>query len=257
MAITVQEIVDRCNSALDSEGSDRYLWERDFQPALSYANEWIVSLFNSVFSAKKLSEEVLKDLIRIRVFQASSYSRIAFDSTIIGDSLWSILAVYPSITTIPTSPTIPTATSESVYRTDVSLSGTSGKSAKRLSFEEWAEKDRSFFIPGNTHNSTNSELIEYAYVNFADYTGGGGYTLVNDNFEIEIAPSVAGQLVGMVYLKYPVAPTLITQSIEFPESLTAFIVNAVLNFISFKQGDATNLYGTTERGKNELISLLT
>ena len=257
MAIAVQTIVDRCNSALDAEGSDRYSWDRDFIHAVRYANEWLVSLFNSVFSAKKLSEEVLKDLIRARVFQASTHSRIAFDSTIIGDSLWSLLAIYPKITTIPTSPTIPTATDESVYRTDVSIGQTGGKSAKRLTWEEWAEKDRSFFISGNINNSTNTEFVEYAYINFSDYSGGGGYSLVNNNFEVEIAPSVSGELVGMVYLKYPTAPTLITDNIEFPESLTAFVVDVVLNFITYKQGDATNLYGLTERSKSELINLLT
>ena len=95
--IPVQTIVDRCNFALDAEGSGRYLFEQDFKPAINSSIEWLVAVFNRVFAEKKLSEENLRELIKTRVFLASAFSRLNLDKdSLDGDSLWTILRVMPS-----------------------------------------------------------------------------------------------------------------------------------------------------------------
>jgi hypothetical protein len=61
--IPVQTIVDRVTSILDAEGSDRYLFDQDFKPAINLTKDWVVAVFNKAFADKKLSEENLKELV--------------------------------------------------------------------------------------------------------------------------------------------------------------------------------------------------
>ena len=51
--IAVQTVVDRMKSVLDAEGSDRYLFDQDFKPAINSAIDWLVAVFNAAFSDKK------------------------------------------------------------------------------------------------------------------------------------------------------------------------------------------------------------
>jgi len=250
--IAAQDIVNRCLAALDAEGSDRYIWDRDFIHAFNYANDKMIALFNSVFSANKLSEESLSEVMRMRCFQASTHSRVAFDSTIVGDTLWSVIGVYLNVTTIPISYTLPTATDESVYLSNVSF-GSSARSCKRLTWEQWSERLRNPLVAGSSFITT-PELSDPAYINFTDYTG--GYTLANNNFEIEISPSVAGQLVSIAYNKLPVVPAIVTGNLEFPQSVAPLFTDFALNYIAFKQGDRP-LLDITEFDANKLIKFMT
>lgn len=250
--ILAQTIVDRCNFLLDSEGSDRYTWDQDFRYAIAMTNEYLVSVFNAAFAQNKLSEESLKELVYVKVWQTSLYSRFAFDSTDVGHSIWSILAIHPKITTYPASPSIPAATAESVYRDDVSFLTSAIPSCKRLTAEEWTNKGRNPFVAGSSL-ITCSDLQDYAYLNYADYTG--GYTLTNNQFEIEIAPPIPGELIAMRYLKLPAAPTVIGGNIEFPSELTNLAVDLTMKFIGIKQGELST-YEVTTKEVNDLISLM-
>ena len=94
--IAVSEIVSRINAALDAEGSGRYTFSRDFQPAINYAIEFYVSVFNSAFGDNKLSEENLRELVRTRIWQTSEDSRVFFNTDDTVEEVWSILAVMPN-----------------------------------------------------------------------------------------------------------------------------------------------------------------
>jgi hypothetical protein len=250
--IACQDIVDRCLAYLDAEGSDRYLWSRDFVHAVGSTNEWMISLFNAAFSSNKLSEEVLNELVRVRVWQLSRYSRFAFDPTSVGESAWTVLSVHPKITSIPATPTLAALADESVYRPDISFRS-SAKSAKRLTFEEWSEKSRNPFMSGSSFIACE-EIIDYAYLNFADYTG--GYSLTNNKFELEVSPACPGELVAMSYVKLPDAPVNATDDLEFPANLLNLVVDKTLNYIAFKQGEAP-LMAITDKEINQLASLMT
>ena len=98
MSILVSDIVSRCESALDAEGFERYLFDNDYRPAINYAMEWIVSVFNKAFAENKLSEESMRELVFAKVFITSAHSRINLnDLNSINNEVWSILAVYPEI----------------------------------------------------------------------------------------------------------------------------------------------------------------
>lgn len=252
MPILVQEIISRAQSALDAEGSDRYLFDQDYKPAINYAEEWITSAFNKGFAENKLSGEALRELVKIGIWQANNFSRIAFDPTVMGHKLWTVLAIYPNPKVTPFRAPIPgSVIAESKFIPD--LSYVSGKaSTNRLTLEEWNENQDNVFMAGNI--ALTGALVDYAYLDFADYSSS---TYTNPGtYELEIRPTVSNKYVGLGYLKRPKLVTLQTDSIEFPDSLINIILEKTLNYIAYKQGDQTALYGITERDIQMLAQLL-
>lgn len=254
MPILVQEVVNRSLSALDAEGSDRYLFDQDFKPGIKYAQEWLTAAFNSGFSSNKLSGEVLRELVKIKVWQANDFSRVAINPTDIGHKFWTILAIYPNPVTYPFQQPVANAQKDkSIFMPN--LSYRSGKSStNRLTLEEWNNNALNVFAPGNNILLTSDTLNDYAYLDFGDYS-----SLSYNNpgtYEMEIRPSMANKFVAIAYLKRPNDINLITDSMEFPDSLISVVVEKVLNWVSVKQGDGTNLYNITEKDVQQLVSLL-
>lgn len=249
--ISVQTVVDRLKSVLDAEGSDRYTFNEDFKPAINSSVEWLQAVFNKAFADNKLTEENLKDLIRVSVFQTNIFSRVYLNQATLGTSVWSILRVNPEPTVYPDgSPLTVTNDNNSLYRPDLAFVK-SKYSAKRLSLEKWDENSENIFEAGNTFMS--NKFKSYAYLNFvnsssSNYIPGGA--------EIEIRPEIPKQYVAITYLKYPTPISSITDSIEFPESLINLVYGKAANFISIKQGDQTSLYSVTTRDVEMLVKLM-
>lgn len=248
--IPVQTIVDRMKFALDAEGSDRYLFDQDFKPAINSTIDFVVALFNRAFSDNKLTEENLRELIKTKVWRASTFSRIKFDSVDVGDELWSIIGIFPEpITNVPAPPFVPASPDESKLVDEVSFIS-SDFDAKRLTPEQWSEGAQNIFMAGN--KTLLGGLKSYAYLNFSDYSSDDYST----NEEITIRPDVSGQLIAMKYLKMPVKINVIGDNIEFPSLLTDLIYQKALNYISIKQGDNTNLFSITEREVNRFVQVM-
>jgi len=249
--IAVQSVIDRIASALDAEGSDRYTFIRDYKPAINSAVEWMQAVFNQAFGEKKLSEENLRDLVKVAVFQASEYSRVNTD--LLTDSIWTILRVNAEPVLNIDNPTlIPTTSPEqSFYRDDLSYISSDKKKKKKLTLEQWENNVKNIFEAGNT--TLLNDFKQYAYLNFADYQS-NSYNAGGP--ELEIRPSIAKSFVGITYLKYPTPIQASTDDIEFPKVLINLVVQKALNFISIKQGDQTNLYGVTQQDVATLVQLM-
>lgn len=249
--ITTQEVVSTVLSRLDAEGSDRYLFDQDIKPAINSSIKWLMAVFNSAFSEKKLTEENLRDLNLTRVWQTNAFSRFEIKDTDLGHKLWSILAIYPEIEFYPTSSTIDAVTNEydSKFRPDVTFLD-SIHSAGRITSEEWNENKQNVFMAGNA--VLINGLKSYGYKNFTNYSSDQYIT----GAEIQIRPDVPSQFVAVNYLKVPTNVDQITDSIEYPETIFDILVEKTLNFISYKQGDQTNLYSVTERDVARLVQLL-
>lgn len=252
MPISVQEVVNRCNFELDAEGSDRYLYDRDFMPAINSSIEWVVDVINSTLGEKKFSEEIFSELTRVRVWQTSLYSRFNFSEALTGDKMWSILAIYLEPTLTPNA-TPPTPSASSVYRPDLRFINSS-YSASRKTAEQLSRLRTNSFADGNNFITCDG-LRSYAYLNPTDYSSGV--------FEIEILPELVGQFIAMRYVKVPsnvvlssVTP-IANQVIEFPASMTNLIVQKCLNFISQKQNNQSTLYQVTDRELKTLIGIKT
>lgn len=250
--IPAQQVVDLMTFELDSEGSDRYLFDTDFKPAINSAIKWLVFVFNRAFESNKFSGENLRDLIKTRIWVANSFSRVQFDEIAVGDELWSYLGVHPEPTVFPTNsvPPVQPNAYTSAFIPGVSYIS-SDYSAKKLSVEKWNENKKNVFEAGNTVITTG-DFKSYAYLTDVNYSSSA---YLQDK-EIEIRPSVGGQFVGITYLKVPTDITLITDDIEFPLSLITLLVQKSLNFISIKQGDQTTLFSVTDKDVNSLINLI-
>lgn len=252
--ILVSDLVQRIQSALDAEGTDRYRFDRDLSTAINFAVEYLVSVFNFAFAQNKLSEENLRELVRTRVWQTSKYSRIYFNPSDTGGEIWSIIRVSPEPVLDPaTSPLINPAPENSIYVPNV-LFVRSEYSANRLTAEEWNDGAKNIFMAGNTFLNNPNFDKSYAYQNFL--ISKPGNVPANSIPEIEIRPYLDNQLVAVTYLAYPTPVTQDTDIIMFPKSLTNFMVDKSLNFISLKQGDGTNLYTITEREIAALVNIM-
>ena len=260
MAILTQTIIDRMAAALDAENSERYLFDNDYKPAINHAIEWIIQLYNAVFASKKVSEESLRELVKVGVFVASKYNRITYD--VPNEKLWSVIAVFPYINAVDQSKVYlpgdglgysPTK----CYQKQIAFTG-SDFIAKRLTLEEFNLNKKNPMEAGSTLVASQ-ELKQYAFVNFAEYSHlNSTYPVYGtDRFEIEISPSVTDELVAVSYLKKPGTINTVNDIIEFPDTVTNMIVEEALRMISFKQGDQTTLSGDTAKGISELIKIST
>lgn len=251
--IPVQTIVDLMKFELDSEGSDRYLFDIDFKPAINSAIDWLVFVFNRSFENNRFSGEHLTDLVRTRVWVANNFSRIKFDVTGVTDGLWSYLGIHPEPVVFPTGSIPPALPNDytSLFAPTVSFVE-SEHTAKLISLEKWNENQKNIFEAGNKILTQNG-LKSYGYRNIADYSATTNYL---ENNEIEIRPYVPGQFVALTYLKTPIKVNLITDSVEFPASVSTLMVRKALNFLSTKQGDQTTLFAITEKDVNSLLKLI-
>lgn len=253
MPIPVQTIVDRVASRLDAENSQRYLFNQDYKPAINGAQEWIVTALNPEFSSKKFSTEGLRELTFTQVWQTNKYSRVSFDSTKMKGPLWTIIGVYAKIKTDRAAGASPQADpAKSVLRDDIAYIS-SDESAQRLTAEEWNINSKNVFEAGN--NILKNELSFYGYRDFSDYTS-KNYSGATGFREIQIRPDVPNELVAVEYIKYPKQVATINDTLEFPESMTEFIVEKALNFVAWKIGDQTNMFGISELETKRLLALI-
>ncbi len=253
MPILVQTIVDRMKQSIDGEGSDRYLFDQDYKPAINKGIEIMTSVFNKAFAENKLTPEALRELVKTKVWQLNSYSRFAYKKADTGHDLWTVLAMYPKpVLNKGVGSSAVSSNFQSKYRDDISFIK-SKYAAKRLTFEEWNENVNNAFMPGN--ELIKGELSEYAYLDASDYTS-KSYDASSGQNEFQIRPDIPGELIAMTYLKRPTVVTAIGDSIEFPESLTEMITEMSLSYIAQKQGDNTTLYQVTAQAINSLVNLM-
>jgi len=247
--INATDIVVRMESALDAENSltvnGRYNWNRDFKPAINYAQEWMVSLFSAVFAENKFTEENLADLLNIRIWKTNKYSRFVFQPSVVGHKLWTTIGVYPNPEIYPNTPIVQTDLFQSVYSFAHSYIK-AYKSAKRITSEEVNLNRKNPFAAGNEVTICD-ELIECAYKTTTNFAGGYNSatgTDINGNEALLFEPEIslypdtryANVNVAMEYLKFPTSVVNLTDNIEFPLSMANIIIEKSLEWIAYKQG---------------------
>lgn len=238
--IAVQEIVNRLNSALDSEGFDTYLFDNDFKPAINYAQQWLGTLFNAAFEKDKKVGEALKDLLYVSCFLTSNYSRVFFDETQVQRGLWSILHVYPEIQyqNMTGDPIPPALNGQSLYLPFLSYLK-SYQSATLLTKDKVNVNRNNPFEKGNEYigsKNLSSEFNTYVWVNHTKYGEGLPYfPFIVYNPEIEILPALVNKIIAIEYLASPPAITSISDNVLFPHSLMNLIVEKALEWMALKQ----------------------
>ncbi len=238
------DIENRMKAFLDAEGSDYYDTDRDIIPAVNAAQEWILSVLQLAAEQKKFDLEVLRDLVRVDVFNSTVDSRVSFD--VFPVEPWTILAVYANPVTGSTGAAGPTqiqldADKNTLYRDDL-YHKTSEDSADRKSLEEWATNKDNPLVAGYDGSIWCSSLTLFSYLNPINYNPDSVVTI---NRELEIRPNLNRGLVSIFYVSTTTKITSAADNVEFPVSAKNLLVERALKYIAFKQGDGTTLASIT------------
>lgn len=254
MPITAQALTDSMASALDAEGNDYYRFDRDYSFAINYAIHWIVDAVVRKLGSNRFSEEALREITKVYMYQTSTFSRVnvVLPGSPPTENVWTIVGVYPLPVTDPLNATItPVGTAyDSLLRTDVSYIK-SDYNCTRLTADEWNDNRHNPFAPGFELETRN--IKTFAYKQLTDYTS-SVYNLDVPR-EIEIRPAIPSSFCALEVVKFPTEVTDIGDSVEFPVTLENVLVNLGLLWIARKQGDQTNIYGISEKDITKQIEL--
>ena len=257
--IAYAELKEVMAANLDAEGSERYLDVQDYVPAINSAISRAMTAIGWSIANRKGSEEALRDLTYVRIFQTNSEGGVAISSLVpaLGHSIWNILGVYAQPDTVPSDAT-PNAQQDNVslYRPDVAWSG-SGSPVERVTLEEVPVLRNNAFLSGNEVLASNPKRVTFAYyivgnASSTDYNSGIG--------EIRVLPKSVTKksLVAIGYLAQPTEldeSNYTTAQIEFPQSMKRTLADWALQYIAWKQGDGTNLQANAMRDAQELFQL--
>ena len=250
---TAQELRDQMVFALDAENSDYYRDDLDIIPAINASMKWLTSVINSAYGQNKIGEEFFRELSYSGVFKTSNTSRVSLD--IFPSEVWTIQAVYVKPETSNIQGQVPPTTTDTTrsYFMNNLLHVSSYISCKRLSIEEWATNRKNPFEAGYDGDQICDELLDYAYLNPINYQGDATSYLTQ---EIEIRPFLNNQDVTIFWTKKPDEITDLADTINFPNSVFQMLFDKALNYIAYKQGDQTNIYGVSANDVQQLISIL-
>jgi hypothetical protein len=129
----------------------------------------------------------------------------------------------------------------------------SSDSCKRLNVEEWATNASNPFEAGYDGDQICDALKLYAYLSPFNYEGLNSG--VNSS-EIEIRPSITNGKITVFWAKKPSTITNLSQNVEFPNSVFQLLFDKALNYIAYKQGDQTSIYGVTSQDIQQLLSVM-
>lgn len=255
MAIVASSVVSLLKAALDAEGSDYYTFDNDYKFAINYSLDQIVRIINAKYGFTKFPEEVLKELIKVRLYRTSKRSRIT-----IADTVWGIVSIHPEAEYDVMTGGVPTPSAvANLYESSLITNCAYYKSkydAKRLTAEEWEETEENPFSSGYDITAENG-IKEYAWMETEDYGLGSSDAAYPTSYQLMIKPILDQKYVGVRYIKMPDRVTTTSSVIEFPSSVLNFIVSYALVFIAIKQGDHTNVYGIgNEQIDAQLMSII-
>lgn len=241
--------------ALDAEGSDHYMDDTDYIPAINASIKWLTAVVNSALSQNKLGEEFFREIAYSGVFQLDSNSRLTLNA--FPNEVWTILAVYfnPKTMVDRNERPFPPGADDTIsfFRRDL-IHLSAEKSCKRLSVEEWAKNKNNPLESGYDGTLLCDELKQPAYLNPFNYNHVKGVVGQTHYQEIEVRPKT--KFVTVFWVKKPANIVTINDNVEFPNSCLQLLFEKALNYISYKQGDQTNIYTVSERDINDLLRLM-
>jgi hypothetical protein len=250
---TALELRNQIRFALDAENSDHYRDDMDIIPSINAAIKWLTSVVNTAYGQDKIGEEFFRELSSSGVFRTSDTSRVSL--TVFPTEVWSILAVYPKpktrqITGVPV-PATPDNTRSYYLPNKLHLS--SELSCKRLNLEQWSVNYDNPFEAGYQGDQICESLKLYAYLTPINYQGFSTSYLTQ---ELEIRPSSPNEEVTIFWAKKPTPIVTLNDEINFPHSVFQLLFDKALNYIAYKQGDQTNIYGVTAQDIQQLLTVL-
>lgn len=250
---TALELRNQLAFALDAEGSEHYLDNVDYIPAINASMKWLTSVVNAAYGQGKIGEEFFRELSYSGVFQTSVNSRISFNT--FPSEVWTILAVYP-LPDVQVDTNLPVPNTPDIYMSYY-LSNLihldADYSCKRLNIEEWAVNKVNPFEAGFDAEYVCPDLRRYAYLAPINYNR---LATGSKSQELEIRPKLSNKKVSIFWVKKPDVITNINDNIGFPNSVFQLLFNKALFYISFKQGDGTTINSVSNADIQQLLDVL-
>ena len=276
--ILVSDIVATLVSRLDAQGSDYYNFTDNFKPAINESVSFIVSLIDYAVEQNKFTTEVLYPLQKALVVQLSRYSRFTFDDK----KIWAIRSINP----LPKTEVNPDVQQVVQIRDYVSIERpdlihiSTNYFCQRLTKEEWEANAQNPFKPGNivmkcstlqegsndkgnivmkfsTLQEGSNYNVRFGYLNPHNYgtllEGEGEDETAN---EIEIRPYIPKKLCTLFYVARPTAIDSESDEIGLHFKLYNFLVEKCLQYISYQQGDNTNIFSLSTKEINNIVTIL-
>ena len=231
MSFTAQSLRNQLAFALDAENSDHYRDDLDYIPAINASMKWLTAVVNSAFGENKIGEEFFRELSYSGVFLTNNNSRVSLD-------------VFPT--------EVWTNTTRS-YHLDNLIHVSSLNACKRISVEAWTD---GLFNPteaGYDGDQICDELKLYSYLQPINYRS---VSRGETSQEIEVRPLVKNGQVTVFWAKKPEEITQLSDQIDFPNSVFQLLFDKALNYIAYKQGDQTTIYGVTTADIQQLLTVL-
>lgn len=252
MSFTAQSLRNQLAFALDAENSDHYRDDLDYIPAINASMKWLTAVVNSAFGENKIGEEFFRELSYSGVFLTNNNSRVSLD--VFPTEVWTVLAVMALPTTESNgNPAPPTPDTTRSYHLDNLIHVSSLNACKRISVEAWTD---GLFNPteaGYDGNQICDELKLYSYLQPINYRS---VSRGETSQEIEVRPSVKNGQVTVFWAKKPEEITQLSDQIDFPNSVFQLLFDKALNYIAYKQGDQTTIYGVTTADIQQLLTVL-
>jgi len=232
--------------------SDYYNDTEDLIPAINLAVRWLVSVIDVARAKDKRTDESLKFLEVVQVYQLNNLSRVT-----IPDTIWTIDAIMAVPVTTPngTTPVVQTDKTLSVLRTDLTFVSSLYEASRQV-IQEWNVGIDSPFAPGNIitqlpvgFDGTRSYNVSFGFLDNYSYN-----SATPTRVDVEIRPWIPNMLVALFVVLNPTDVTLTTDFVQFPESLYTLIYAKALQIVSYNQGDMTSLNQVTNADIVALIN---
>ena len=240
-------------ATLGVTGTQRYLPDTNIIPSINAGVRQFNALVQGLTLAeRKGSEELLREITYLRVFQTNDLGGVVLDEAQLGHKVWSINAVYPRPVTEPAdAQPLPIPADQSQWRNDVTVRRPGKYRGARITLEQAPDTEMSKFMPGS-EKMANSLMPSFAYYIVGDRTTDNW---VSGGAEIVVLPeSIMGKkLVGISYMKGVDPITSLNDNIPYPAIAFKMLQELSLNEISIRQG-ARPLYEVTLQQLRELIN---
>ena len=233
MAIVALDLRTAMAAVLGTAGTQRYLDDQHYIPAIQAAQRRFNGLVGSVFAENKGSEEMFRDITEVRVFQTNELGGITLLASQLGHKVWSIAGVYPEPTTTPNSDIAPIPPNLSQWRQDLTMQKPGKYGCERMTLEQAAIAQDNQYMSGN---ETLAAGPRRSY----------GYYIMNrtsdswlpGDVEFVVTPeSICGRkLMVVAYLKGVDPIVSLAETIPYPESAFQILRDLALNEISIRQG---------------------
>lgn len=268
MPITAQQVYDSARPMVDDEGSQRYLPDQDWLPAINAAYQRAITACNYMLANRKGAEEQLAELKVDLLFRTNGIGVIDINRSLQatapnienGLKCWSVLAVYaePQLASLLPSVPVPVfpqpANGSLSYYWDGRSSRPQGSKfpVERRTVEQLAVSATNRYMAGNEvlaldKSGNPSKMRSYAY-----YIAGNQQS-INDNLPGD-SPSISlilkpwalsvNKWFWVSYLRTPNTLTAFTGSnsgiLSLPVSMLRTIADWTYQYLTIKQELATN-----------------